>query len=42
MMNRYIGHRLKNWVFPPNTPDDIAREIISAIINEKDDVVLPV
>ena len=37
-----LGHRLKNWIFPSNTPEEIANEIVYAIINEKDEIVLPV
>ena len=38
----YLGHRIKNMIFPENSPEDIANEIIYAIRHEKDEVILPV
>ena len=39
---RYLGHRLKNFFFPENTAEDIAKEIVYAIRFEKDEIILPV
>lgn len=42
MNHRFPGHRLKNLIFPPNSPEDIAKEIVFAITHERDEVTLPV
>ena len=39
---RYLGHRLKNFFFPENSAEDIAKEIVYAIRYEKDEIILPV
>ena len=39
---RYLGHRLKNFFFPENSAEDIAKEIVYAIRFEKDEIILPV
>lgn len=42
MNSRYLGHFIKNLVFPENRPEDVASEIVYAIRNEKEEVILPV
>ncbi|KAK8832125.1 hypothetical protein WA577_005220 [Blastocystis sp. JDR] len=37
----YLGHRLKNFFFPENSAEDIAKEIVYAIRYEKDEIILP-
>ena len=39
---RHLGHRLKNYFFPENTPEEIENEIVYAIEHEKDEIILPV
>ncbi|KAK8796237.1 hypothetical protein WA171_004198, partial [Blastocystis sp. BT1] len=39
--NEHLGHRLKNYFFPENTPEEIANEIVYAIEHEKDEIILP-
>lgn len=42
MNSRYLGHFINNLVFPENRPEDVASEIVYAIRNEKEEVILPV